>query len=341
MGLGPARARIASMAAAFISTPQISPGTHWADAEAMPVGNIRAPFGVMSHVHDGAIDSMFHQHLKIVTTGQATAMILAAKESLMPTHPGQKDEAVLDLTDYLAKRYSVTDQDIIAVLASPKFRAVIAAFRAGLINLGYAAFFSWEDAKRALPDLSPSRLIDVIRFVTRRSHLDAADPRHISIDTGEALAAFPGLFKRMDYTKLQEYAKEYLEEMGDFAASHPLRRSYRGTAEDQERSEYAEYWFRSSSERIKSLISDRRVMAGLDAMSRGRISYGAFLELVYGDGRHVLFPELDWHLTGLVLGSIVQAINRGEIPLLLGLEEEFPEFYKFYHPEAFGLRRGN
>src|SRR5436305_4885308 len=67
---------------------------------------------------------------------------MTATDDAAPNKP-----PVLDISDYLAKTNSIAESEIEAVLASPKFRAAVSAYAGGMIPMGYAGFFSWEEAK--------------------------------------------------------------------------------------------------------------------------------------------------------------------------------------------------
>lgn len=244
---------------------------------------------------------------------------------------------VLDIVDYQAKASSIAERDMQPVLARPRFRAAVAAYTSGLIPLGYAAFFSWDEARAVLHDNpSPDRLMDLIRYVALRHRLDGSDHRHIAIDHNGALVTFPSLFKRMDHARLKESHDEFMAEMGEFIASHPWRAAYPSKVGSAEAIEYAKYWLQSSPHRVAPLLTDRRFHAGLDSFRQGLLSYGGFIENVYGDTTRVLFPELGWHLTAQVLVQLAKAADRGDFRIPPDLRKEFPQFYEPYHPEAFG-----
>src|SRR5262249_1577394 len=98
---------------------------------------------------------------------------------------------------------------------------------------------------------------------------------------------------------------------------------------------YIAYWLNENAESVRAMISDRRVLAGLDAYQKGFLSHGGFMERVYGDRSRVLFPGFSWYWSLPALEILVGKL-KGEDKIPSNLEEEFPEFYEFYDPEAFG-----
>jgi hypothetical protein len=240
--------------------------------------------------------------------------------------------------DYLARAKSIDEQEVSTLVNLPKFCAAVLAYRIGLIPLGYATFFSWADASAALPGLAPARLLDLVRYATWRTRLDASDRRHIAIDYNRTTDAFPGLFK--GHSQGKQSHDRFIWEMGEFLASDPRRGNYAHvTSHMREEHEFGEYWLKSSSERVRPLLSDRRFLAALDAFREGALSYGGLLEKVYGDIDHVLFPEIGRHLSGMVIVQMAKAVDRGDITIPAGLRTEYPELYEFYNPEAFGHGR--
>jgi len=245
---------------------------------------------------------------------------------------------VLDIVDYQAKANLIAESDVQTLVAQPTVRAAVAAYASGLITLGYAAFFSWDESRAALQNLAPERLMDLIRYVARRHKLDASDHRHIAIDHDWAFATFPRLLARTNYNRLQEVHREFMAEMGDFLDAHPWKFAYPASIRSAEETDYAKYWLESSSHRIAPLLADRRFLAGLDAFRQGLLSYGGLTENVYGERGRVLFPEIGYELSTLVLVQLAASINDGKLAIPSNLRKEFPEFYEIYHPEAFGPR---
>jgi hypothetical protein len=248
------------------------------------------------------------------------------------------DPDAAPFVEYLATANSIDEQEVSRLLNLPKFCAAVLAYRIGLIPLGYATFFSWPDASAALPGLTPARLLDLVRYATWRTRLDASDSRHIAIDYHRMHDAFPDLFQGRSQRKKSH--DDLIREMGEFLASDPRRANYAHVGSRiREGDEFAEYWLKSSSERVRPLLSDRRFLAALDAFREGALSHGGLVEKLYGDIEHVLFPEIGRHLSGSVLVQLAKAVDRGEITMPEGLRAEYPGLYEFYDPEAFGSGR--
>jgi hypothetical protein len=244
----------------------------------------------------------------------------------------------LDFVDYLATCYSIDEQEINTLLSLPEFCAVVIAYRNSLIPLGYATFYSWTVAAVALPDLSSEKLLDIIRYAAWRTRLHSSDSRHITIDYSRMRDMFPPLFVNEDHTQRSRSYDRFIQEMGEFIASHP-RRDFGPASDIYEEQEYAEYWLKASAERVQALLSDRRFLAVLDAFHDGSLSYGGLLERLYGDIDYVLFPEIGRQLSGIALVQMAKAIDRGDIVIPKELREEHPELFKPYNPEAFGQSR--
>lgn len=242
----------------------------------------------------------------------------------------------LDLVDRLAALKSIGEREIQTFLGLPKFAAAVIAYRSGIIPLGYAAFFGWPDASSALPGLTPERLADLIHYAAWRTRLDVSDKRHIAIDFDRMRDAFPRLFRSPDYMRKKEHHDDFVREMEDFLASDPRVKNYFVPSDARDEREYAAYWLKSSSERVRPLLTDRRFLAALDAFHEGALSYGGLLERLYGDIDYVLFPEIGRHLSGLVVVQMAMAIDRREITIPTGLRVEYPNLYEPYNPEAFG-----
>jgi hypothetical protein len=244
----------------------------------------------------------------------------------------------LDFVDYLATSASIDESEINALRTLAEFCAVVAAYRSGLIPLGYATFYSWPVAAAALPGLSPGKLLDLIRYAAWRTRLPNSDPRHIAIDYHRVRNMFANLFVNEDHTQRKQSYDRFTQEMGDFLALHP-RRDFGPASDFLEEQEYAEYWLKAAAERVRSLLSDRRFLAALDAFHSGALSYGGLLERIYGDIDHVLFPEIGRHLSGVALVQMAKAVDRGNIAIPTELRDEYPELYEPYNPEAFGRSR--
>jgi hypothetical protein len=60
------------------------------------------------------------------------------------------------------------------------------------------------------------------------------------------------------------------------------------------------------------------------------------MEKVFGDGDLIPFPEVGLHMSRFILSELGAKLTRGEINIPNGLQDEFPELYKLYMPEAFG-----
>ena len=101
---------------------------------------------------------------------------------------------------------------------------------------------------------------------------------------------------------------------------------------------YAAHWLKHAWPRLDALLANRRFAAGFDAYAQEFLSYGGLLESVYGDANHQLFPDLTWHLAGVVLRQLYNKVAAGEIVIPDGLREEYLEFYEVYKPELYGPR---
>lgn len=256
----------------------------------------------------------------------------------LPDTAPDASAGILDPVDYIARGIGATESEVQAALGLPRFRAAVAGFASGLTPLGYPTFFCWPDIVALNPTTTPGRLMDLIRYVARRSRIPATDPRYIAIDRAWARATYPELFVRALHGQQQSGHDGFLRQMGDFAKGHPWRERYFVMLEGEEHEDYVRYWLRHARPRIDALLADRRFMAAFDAAQQGIISYGGLVEYLYGDANHQMFPDLTWHLTGVALRQLVEASRRGEVKIPAGLQDEYPEFYRFYKPELHGSR---
>ena len=147
-------------------------------------------------------------------------------------------EGILDPVAYQAKTSGISEPELQAALASPRFRAAVTAFRTGLVPLGYVAFFCWPEVEATGVASTPERVIDLIRYATRRSRLPPTDPRHILVDEAQVRAEHPGLFVRAQHGQQKSGHDGFLREMGDFARGHPWRKRYLGDTEGEEHEAY-------------------------------------------------------------------------------------------------------
>jgi hypothetical protein len=233
----------------------------------------------------------------------------------------------------------IADQDIEKLRTIPRFLAAVFAYEHGLIPLGYAVFVVWNDVLTILPNLATEKLFDLIKYAGSRSRLDGSDPRHIQIDYDKSRAGFPSLFQREDHSRRREISAKFVTEMGDFLKSHPQRTDYQLGLHLEEERNFAEYWQRASPNSVASFLSDRRFLAGLDAYRQGFLSYGGLLEKIFDDISYVLFPEIGYRMSGLVLFQLATAADQGSLSIPENLRLEFPDLYELYNPEAFGRNK--
>lgn len=255
-------------------------------------------------------------------------------------HLDRNPSGILDPIAFQAKTAGIEEAELQAALSLPRFRAAVAAFRRGLIPLGYAVSFVWPELVGGGEAPSPAHVADLICYAMRRAALDATDPRYISVDDAAARSAYPGLFEAEHPSRWRSAWERFEREMGDFAIGEPWRKQNSVFANIDIVESYAAYWLKHSQRRIEELLSDCRFMAAFDAYRQELLSYYGLLEKLY-DAEHgdAIFPGLGREFQGIALRQLAEAANRGEILIPQDLQAEFPDFYSYYAPELHGKHR--
>ena len=238
------------------------------------------------------------------------------KGKVMIAEPSSSPHAprVLDVVDYFAQTTSVREDDVKKLLAVPKFQAAALAFVNGQIPLGYAVLFCRNEAAAAIPDISAQRLADFIRQVARRIQLDQTDHRYIYVDVKQLSQLFPELYFNVTIqTDRKRFYDKTQREMEGFEDASPWKKHYNSASDFDEHRKYISYWVDHSEDRVRQLFLDPNFMKHFERYLSFELEYAKFLKEAYGDGGHILFPELGWYLSGLALGEIGQRVKRGEL----------------------------
>lgn len=228
------------------------------------------------------------------------------------------------------KATSVTEEDLRVIASLAKLHAASVAYVAGQITLFDASRFAWQEVQAAAPAWSPTYLMDLIRIYRRRyEELVGIDNRIREIS--QVRSEFPQLF-----TAVQPFEVPRGESELPLVDQHPYGRLLASSAERQENSEYAAYWVQSCWPQLLPSIMDHRFLAALDAFRQDYLSYVGFLEKLYGDPGHVLFPAIGWEWSKWILGELGGLLGSERLPIPTDLREAHPEFYQTYNPEAYG-----
>jgi hypothetical protein len=227
---------------------------------------------------------------------------------------GSHAPRVLDVIDYFAQTTGVREDDVKKLLAVPKFQAAALAFVNGQIPLGYAVLFCLNQAAAAIPDISAQRLADFIRQVARRIQLDQTDHRYIYVDVKQLFQLFPQLYFNVnDPTDRKRFYDKLQREMEGFEDASPWKKHYNFTSDFDEHKKYISYWVDHSEDKVRQLFLDPNFVKHFPAYLNFELEYAKFLKAVYGDGGHILFPELGWFLSSTALGEIAQRVKRGAL----------------------------
>jgi hypothetical protein len=236
---------------------------------------------------------------------------------------GPRAPRVLDVIDYFAQTTGVREDDVKKLLTVPKFQAAVLAFVNGKIPLGYAVLLCRHEAAAVIPDISAQRLADFIRQVARRIQLDQTDNRYIYVDVKQLFQLFPELyFNENDQSARKRFYDKIDREMEGFEDTSPWRKQFNSASDYYEHRKYISYWVDHSEDKVRQLFLDPNFMKHFERYLTFELEYGKFLKAAYGDGGHILFPELGWELSSAALGEIAQRVKRGALNLNNAKREE-------------------
>jgi hypothetical protein len=231
---------------------------------------------------------------------------------------------VLDVIDYFARTSEVREGEVKKLLPVPRFQAAVLAFVNETIPLGYAVLFCRNEVAAVIPDISAQKLADIIQQVARRIQLDQSDSRYIHVDVNHLFQLFPELYFNVnDPTDRQRFSERIEQEMQGFDDACPWKNHFRFFLDFYAHKEYISYWVDHSEDKVGQLFLDANFRKHFDALLTFKLEYGEFLKEIYGgNGGHILFPELGWHLSAFVLGEIGQRVKRGSLSLTETKPEE-------------------
>src|SRR5262249_1022931 len=154
------------------------------------------------------------------------------------------------------------------------------------VQLAYAGFLCWADAKAAAPSLSQEQLLDYIRAVSYRFWLPAGDIRSIGVNIKSIRERFPDLF-RIESLPLVgpergQFVRSQLEKPGSFGGNHRFYNWDSMTIRRADESDYLDYWIERSEDEVRDFVSNPRILAALDAMNNELLSFEGVLEKAYG-----------------------------------------------------------
>jgi hypothetical protein len=226
---------------------------------------------------------------------------------------------VPDIIDYFARQTGVREEDVQKLLGVPRFQAAAHAFAFQRISLGYAAFFCWDDAINAINDSTAQSLVDLIRHVSRRMELGNADSRHIPVDGQEMLERYPELYWKNNIDEHKLFDARFKREMVGFDRVAPWKNTVQPFFGTMEEFEYVSFWLDHSPDQISALLAHPNFSIHFDKFKSRHFLYPEFVQAIYSDRNHILFPELGWHLSTLAFAELSKRASRGELrPFLSG-----------------------
>lgn len=265
------------------------------------------------------------------------------REAALPDRP------LLDFADYFHAVCGLDHSIFEDATRDDAFLASVAGYvSTGMICLGYAAHCFFERRRTNSPIATHVQAMDYVRLASYRQALPAADPRSFSLSAERLKTDFSDLFPetRIGDPKNLELREKMLAAMAAFATEHPLRLTSFVFARTADQAAYVDYWLARSEAQISEYLKDARFLAGLHAMSEGLLSFHGLLENVYGKDyervwkpkQYALFRDLDPLLTRPAVFRLANQIADGRRTVPPDLRRRFPDFYKYYDPEAFGRR---
>jgi len=254
-----------------------------------------------------------------------------------------------DLVDFVASQVGIDLTTIRKLSREDAFTGSLSAWRVlrGLAaTFGYIGWHFMKHRRLSDFDLSDNQAVDCVRLGFHCSNLPANDARHIVLDLPRSKSIFPELYSVERASKAHDEA--VLHELGTFAVAHPLRLATVLAVRIADEQSYIDFWIAQARGQIEHHLANERFVAGLDAMSKGLLTFHGLLEKVYGAEYcdRVLAPKacapfdaLDPELTARVVVTLANHVNEGRLEIKRNLEKKYPDIYEFYQPEHFGTRR--
>jgi hypothetical protein len=274
---------------------------------------------------------------------------VVANDDDHPAGRSTQSPRIPDLVDFVASQVGIDLTTIRKLSLEETFIGVLSAWPAlrGLAGtLGYMAWHYMRHRGHSEVGLSDNQAVDCVRLGFHCSNLPANDARHIVLDWQRSKSIFPELFSVERASKAHDEA--VLDELGTFAVTHPLRLAPVLAVRMDDEDSYIEFWIARARGQIERHLANERFVAGLDAMSKGLLTFHGLLEKVYGPEycdrvlapkAYALFDELDRALTARVVATLANHVNEGRLAIKRDLEKEYPDIYEFYQPEYYGARR--
>lgn len=243
-----------------------------------------------------------------------------------------------DVLSYETEKAGIQEHEVQGLLKIPKFHAAALAYLAGVISLGYAAWFCWPQVQQYRASLTEGRLMKYVHHVAQRCRLTADDGRRIPADWATVRRDFPELFEEemTEPTKRSDVAKTMELQMGDFAAGEPDRLHRLRIISTRETEEFVSEWIERNWQTITGLLQNEKFHAGVMAYSQDALSYSGLAEMVFGDPEHVLFPDLGEPLSRIALNAFTKECKARGVEFPQYLQDKFPDLFRGYNPEAFG-----
>lgn len=266
-----------------------------------------------------------------------------------PADRSTQSPQIPDLVDFVASQVGIDVATVHKLSREDAFIGSLSAWpalRGVAATLGYMAWHFMKHRRSSDAGLSEEQAVDCVRLGFHCSSLPPNDARHIVLDLPRSKSIFPELFSVEHASKA--YDDAVLSELGTFAVTHPLRLATVLDVRITDEQSYIEFWIGRAARQIEHYLANERFVAGLDAMSRGLLTFHGMLEKVYGaeycdrvlaPKAYALFDALAPALTARVVVTLASYVNAGRLEIERDLEKKYPDIYEFYQPEYYGARR--
>jgi hypothetical protein len=237
----------------------------------------------------------------------------------MPTRASYRK---LDFVDYFKAFAQTPDEWIEAFISHQKCLAVLEAFVTDRVALGRAVqFLSTE-----MPKFNPV-MEKTLRQSARRYLLPKEDPRHIEVSEdvkrkyAELLPDVSTKGTKRDFWSSDRESTRSIHVYGE-------REKLWGAILSQERTQYVEYWKVANYEEHDALLTNRALLARIDAYNR-RLDdmepwdHLADIERLAASD----LPSLEKPLRSLALAHLSRDIRTGVIEIPTDLQPDFPQIY--------------
>jgi hypothetical protein len=229
----------------------------------------------------------------------------------------------LDFVDYFKALTQTQDRWIEEFVSDKKRRAILEAFVTGHVTLGRALDFLLGE----FPKLKLAWAMEqCLRQSARRCFLPKEDPRHINV----------GDDVRKGYAEIlsdvsTKGAKSDFWFSPDSSGSFFKREEARGLCSfirrDEER-QYVEYWKIANWEEYEALLTNRPLLARIDAFNRRLDDMEPHDHVAdIRDFAASQLPSLETSLRSLVLAHLGRDIQFGIVEIPTDLQADFPQIY--------------